>query len=145
MSAHSPGPWVVRWSEPDSWLDNEVHCAGIDDAEGNEIVTTDSGVYGPYGADALLIGASPELLAALRLALPAVAMHTRHGAESWPAGYPKTEAGDPDMERIAEILRAAIAKATKDEPCPGEGGDANRSWRCAGKKGHRGQCHPVQP
>lgn len=59
-----------------------------------------------------LLNAAPELLAALSLALPALAMHTPDGARGWPAETPWTENDEPDLRRIAEIIRAAIAKAT---------------------------------
>ncbi len=50
-------------------------------------------------------------LDALRLALPAVAMHTPAGAMMWPENTPKTESGDPDLSRIAGLIAVALAKA----------------------------------
>ena len=38
---------------------------GIYAADGDRIVETDSGVYPPYRADAILIAAAPEMLEAL--------------------------------------------------------------------------------
>jgi len=51
------------------------------------------------------------------------------------------EITDADLVRI----RAALQKARGGTPCPGEGGSARSSWRCAQLKGHAGECHPVPP
>lgn len=70
MEKHTPGPW--------KWDHDELHQASLIDAyyaarERNEyenhpqaIVETDSGYYGPFGADRDLIAAAPDMLAALK-------------------------------------------------------------------------------
>ena len=62
---HSNAPWVIETRE----CDGEVEIRGITSADGDDIITTDCGYYGPNMADAKLIVAGPELLAACRQAL----------------------------------------------------------------------------
>jgi hypothetical protein len=65
MSAHSPGPWVVRML---SWCDV---VEGIYDAGGEAVAETrDDGGYISKD-DAPLIAAAPDLLAALKLIVEA--------------------------------------------------------------------------
>jgi len=94
MSQHTPGPWTF---EPRLEYENG-HCLGIFGPNGEEIVVTDSGYYPPKLADAHLIAAAPDLLAALKeLAF-------------WCRG----PADPDDMESYYEAQRltdAAIAKA----------------------------------
>lgn len=61
---HTPGPWI--------WKDNNLYAewdlrvqAESEHYFAPAIVQTDSGYYGPKGADRLLIASAPELLAAL--------------------------------------------------------------------------------
>ena len=88
---HSPAPWRVEWSKHTDWSDGKVHCGGILDAHGHEIVTTDTGVYGPDEADARLIAAAPELLEAVRYLM---------------------ESAEPPTDADEKRIRAIIAKAT---------------------------------
>lgn len=39
-------PWRVLECDPGDWPDDD-RCGGIRDADGERVVTTDSGVYGP--------------------------------------------------------------------------------------------------
>lgn len=86
--SHTPGPWrfEIRTDYPND------HVNGIWGPGGEEIVVTDSGYYPPTIADARLIAAAPDLLAALKFAL------TADSGFACPAA---TEA----------VLLAAIAKA----------------------------------
>lgn len=87
MTETTPGPWrfAIRTSYPNG------HVNGIWGANGEEIVVTDSGYYPPTIADAHLIAAAPELLAAAKDVL------------TWLS---------PDISVVAlKDLRAAIAKA----------------------------------
>lgn len=88
-SKHTPGPWVRR-SIPGHLF--EIHQEGDKDG----IVLRLRGGMVPMLADARLIAAAPELLAAARL-VDAAFSHL----------------GDDDHEAWAAI-RAAIAKATGD-------------------------------
>ena len=90
---HTPGPWWVEGGDPnaaqgaDQWPN--IH------ADGYEVVGA-QGLYGDYDTDmanARLIAAAPDLLAALMMVLD----------------DPQALDGRP---RTAECVRAAIAKAT---------------------------------
>ena len=61
-----------------------------------------------------LLEENAAMLKALRLALPAIAMHTKAGALFWPSFTPKTETGEPDLERIASLVNVAIANAERE-------------------------------
>lgn len=61
MSSRTPGPWKAEFRN--GW------CDGIIGPDGHDIVKTDSGVYPPNEADAHLIAAAPELLAACEATL----------------------------------------------------------------------------
>jgi hypothetical protein len=67
--AASPGPWTAKLGRTTDWI-ADGRCGGISDANGEEIITTDSGVYGPEEADAAFIAAArtdvPALLAEVR-------------------------------------------------------------------------------
>ncbi len=52
-----------------------------------------------------------ELLDVLRLALPAVAMHTPDGARAWPDDTPMTRDDEVDLAAIAVRIRAIIERA----------------------------------
>lgn len=101
-SKHTPGPWT--------WRNGGNHYV-LEDAKG-EVVADDGSAYGEYSgwfqgepsADAVLIAAAPDLLAALQDILPTV---ERMLAARWePAGIEAPE------RRSIEAARAAIAKAT---------------------------------
>lgn len=98
MSAqHTPGPWVYRRSF-DSSARRDIWTAA--DATGHrELVATIPDADGDYiNADARLIAAAPELLAALR------------AAEEWAEHIEDDESRVPVDVRLA--MRAAIARAT---------------------------------
>ena len=98
----TPGPWT--------------HSDGcIRNARGESIASSGNNrkVRGAELSASLdLAAAAPILLAALELALPCVAMHTADGARGWPQGTPTDEHGQPQFDRIAARIRAAIALAT---------------------------------
>jgi hypothetical protein len=112
MSKHTPGPWV--WADDDlvsksalrvyqAWMDIPD---GTPEKWGNRwiapptpIVATDSGHYGPRGADRDLIVAAPDLLAACKEFADAVYD---------PAT--RKHCGGVMLDRLAR-LDAAIAKA----------------------------------
>jgi hypothetical protein len=58
MAGHTPGPWV--------WREDQLVPVSAEEPYYDPIVETDSGVYGPRGADRTLIAAAPELLQALK-------------------------------------------------------------------------------
>lgn len=110
----TPGPWRAKWTD-------DGRCGGIapdyHNHEGpdcyeysrpgfmncpyqDEIVTTDSGVYGPSPADARLIAAAPDLLAALKALVAEV--ESRDNVID--------EGADSDCEQMISA-RAALAKA----------------------------------
>jgi hypothetical protein len=66
MRKHSPGPW--RWEAagegPDHWLMKNCWVGG--DALDQCVLVAEGGKWPPNDADARLIAAAPELLAALR-------------------------------------------------------------------------------
>jgi hypothetical protein len=60
---HTPGPWTVRFYE-------RHETAVIKTADGDEVATVDVKCMPDASADAHLIAAAPDLLAALELLLP---------------------------------------------------------------------------
>lgn len=102
MSAakHTPGPWQVHHGNPLQVCDADGErrgCAPIANAW-----TPTSQITGEAVANARLVAAAPELLAALKEAIDAVKVF--HGPNCWEI----YEANAPEMRR----WRAAIAKAT---------------------------------
>lgn len=106
MTEFSPGPWV--WVGETEIRDKGEaggslvsatlmeQCAARDDwSRAPEIIQTDSGVYGPYGADRNLIAAAPRLYGALEnllLAASVDAVALRHQEELDEAAMALTEA-----------------------------------------------------
>jgi len=108
MAEHTPGPWTAE-IEGDRCLGIRPayhnhplteDCYSSDDREDcpatKEIVTTDSGYYGPNSADARLIAAAPELLDALTECASYFYVETMQ-----PSAY----------AALVEKVRAVIAKA----------------------------------
>lgn len=105
MSAHSPLPWAVkRFAPGDEWMVDPGRCDGVYDADGDPVISTDSGVYSPnlVTADFIVraVNCHDDLLAALKSTL------------DWLSSFSM-----PPAATIAEkqdhmaILEAAIAKA----------------------------------
>ena len=92
---HTPGPWMV---EPLGSACFEVKCEC-----GYFIATCHDGVRGDRNADvnARLIAGAPEMLEALK------------AYEAW---ADKTICKDVDLSGIRKQIRAAIARATGEEP-----------------------------
>lgn len=91
---HTPGPWEARYSiTKDYWF--------IDREQGGESYTLTTLDGGVCEADARLIAASPDLLAALEAMIEHYATPT---SERSAASYSKTKA------QVADEARAAIAK-----------------------------------
>jgi hypothetical protein len=90
MSAHTPGPW-------DSWPDSTTIRAGVPRPGIGTLVATVNSKQGPdeFAANARLIAAAPDLLAALK---------------DWFADYAETRKGGEDDELVRRTRRA-IAKA----------------------------------
>lgn len=108
MSKHTPGPWVCL-HQPGrqveiatvSWVGD--WCVGVmtPGFPGGNYRDLD---WGSPAADARLIAAAPDLLAALRLMLEEKAGYMR-----------RNNLGDPERETATRLARAAIAKATDAE------------------------------
>jgi hypothetical protein len=96
MTQHTPGPWNIRETE------THVTVIGAD----NEVLFHDDKRIPRVIADARLIAAAPELLAALE------------GMEKWASsihdGYPPSTASIAAAP-YREAARAAIAKATGEQ------------------------------
>ena len=97
-TTHTPGPW---------WLDGPTHvvAAPVDDQFGNRSVAVTATRYdGPTNAaNARLIAAAPELLAALTTLRDFIREAAVDGA------FPDLDI--QDIERVLEQARAAIAAA----------------------------------
>jgi hypothetical protein len=97
ISAHTPGPWEVgdvqRGESP-----LMVYC---DDSLGSRVADLSTSGHGittaQVRANALLIAAAPDLLAALKRLLATT--------------FPGTEGHDPDCRCVIHEARTAIAKA----------------------------------
>lgn len=90
MSAHTPGPWVVAHE----LRPTDEMVADLEN--GTYVVVEGRTGLGNFMADARLIAAAPDLLAALQ----AIVDQEQHD------GQPETH-----MHDMADIARAAIAKA----------------------------------
>lgn len=107
MSAHTPGPWVVRRDEWDGFC---VHAPTIESQAGclYRIVRgvngdeTPNPTYGTPEANARLISAAPELLDALHAFANATLTYNGHVIGL--------------MREDFERARAAITKATGEQP-----------------------------
>ena len=89
---HTPGPW--------HWADDKGYKWGRRGLEPNVMCGTVEGLIDVDAADALLMAASPDLLAELKDALRVL-------ENVWP---PKTRSSG--IQRQLDAMRAAIAKAT---------------------------------
>jgi hypothetical protein len=110
VSGHTPGPWVVRQDSRDRDGLWELVGYDIESEKGCEIVGCE-GIEAwkdNAEANARLIAAAPELLAALREALQSLEyVQDKHG-EKITGGFKRLD----DMGRA----RRAIAKATGEGP-----------------------------
>lgn len=101
--AMRPGPWRIAWTD-DRRSTPAAEC-GIDhivDANGEEVVVADSGVYPPHGPVAEHIaGCSPDVVIAMVARQRELESWLRYALEHWaPGGSGKAESvrkllGDP--------------------------------------------------
>lgn len=106
MSAHTPGPWVVA---DDSEPRTIIQCR----AGGLICDTAIQETVAESRANNRLLAAAPELLEALRLALPALeaeAQRTQQYCWDSPLDPNGSEALERD-HKVLRLARAAIAKA----------------------------------
>ncbi len=62
----APGPYKIEWLNDDELGASRIGINRIADANGDDVVIADSGVYPPYGATARHIAAaSPDVVLAL--------------------------------------------------------------------------------
>ena len=100
MSTHTPGPWIIVGRIIDA--DNgRVTADGRKDVWERVAIVDTGPTPDESEANARLIAAAPDLLAACIAALPALSAHADTGCDC-----PDTEA--------AKMLRAGIAKAKGD-------------------------------
>lgn len=102
MSAHTPGPWFVTSSGQPHDLVTSTHDDGLDD-DVCEVYGGNDDSDEVRAANAHLIAAAPELLAALKEAERALTVAVRHACD-----MPDF---DPGEHHVIKAARAAIAKA----------------------------------
>lgn len=112
MSAHTPGPWAIRTDLNFTPGGSNVIVAPADG--GNSVVVAECWTVGPYTgsavnepeglANAHLIAAAPEMLAALK---DAYAYINLKGSGQRPV---------QDIGEVLDVLGSAIAKAEGDNP-----------------------------
>lgn len=129
-TTHTKGPWMWTDEKGGSLVPAKpynAYLAAVEAAQASgdygdvhyvpEIIQTDSGVYGPYGADRSLIAAAPELYAAVKSVLDWFAAID---AEQWERTGPTQtlESASRNWELPSEVpsldmvpLQAAVAKA----------------------------------
>ena len=96
---HTPGPWrIIRGSEYTDDVEDTA-ILSIEAANGRNVYYTDSGFFVPCEADATLIAAAPDLLAACEEAETAI--YRLNGSDDLP-GW---------ISGVVVNLRAAIEKA----------------------------------
>lgn len=111
MDKHTPGPWKARdcktkngdiWIDCDAWVNRKsASCLGGTLATAHGTGTGNGSVE----ANARLIAAAPNMLAALKAAVPVLEGELESRTA---AGMPEYEA---EVRRPLELVRAAIAKA----------------------------------
>ena len=98
MSKHNPGPWTIAGEAHDL-----AGSAIIHDVNGFPVASTRSWIKEQHEANARLVAASPDLLAACKLQVANI--------EQWlETGTPATA---EESQRIYDALRAAIAEAER--------------------------------
>jgi hypothetical protein len=116
MSAHTPGPWVMEWIPETSRRDPDLQLpdgcefwVASDDGRGGEVLALvrPTSFKGSANGNARLIASSPELLAALKVAVETIRIwhgfgHATDEAEVW-ALYQES----PEMQ----VITAALQKA----------------------------------
>jgi len=100
-NCHTPGPWrIVRAVDFTGDTESQYNpILSIDAANGKTVYFTDSGYFKPHEADARLIAAAPELLAALEMAMKANDWHIEPPLDTYGA-------------KAYAAARAAISRAT---------------------------------
>ena len=98
MSAHTPGPWHVKAPQPARYP-----CYGIFDVTGENLFNVPILASGKAGADAALVAAAPDMLAALEAVVAAIPQP--HPASTYEGHYLHAEM------LALENARTAIAKA----------------------------------
>lgn len=93
---HTPGPWKIMRASDYTGDPEHTAIMSIEAANGKTVYYTESGYFVPVEADARLIAAAPELLAALELCYEHCRLY-----------HPSVE-----INNVGETVRAAIAKAT---------------------------------
>ena len=95
-TTHTPGPWAIVADVPG----HEIGYRAIVAVEDGELAETICNPSPMGGANAALIAAAPELLAALE------------AADKWVAMYHDQPGHDAASRCMSAVIRAAIAKAT---------------------------------
>ena len=93
---HTPGPWAIIADVPG----HEIGYRAIVAVEDGKLAETICNPSPMGGANAALIAAAPELLAALE------------AADKWVAMYHDQPGHDAASRCMSAVIRAAIAKAT---------------------------------
>ena len=115
---HTPGPWQTR----PEWGENGLRVWGADSYGVADILIrrsiTDVDPSAEEKANATLIAAAPDLLAACEAALDAMVQQSdkwatveEFGSPAWTAEVTAREAQAEQTRHVRESLRAAIAKA----------------------------------
>jgi hypothetical protein len=106
VGEHTPGPWQVGDGQGNGHRDY-IYC---DDATGSAVATVEL-QYAPRNpleqqANARLIAAAPDMLAALKKHERVLSMRTTYGAKAKPTVQ--------ELNDMLDDFRAAIAKATAE-------------------------------
>ena len=97
MGKHNPGPWTIAGEAANDMAGSAI----IHDANGFPVASTRSWIKEQHDANARLVAAAPELLAACKLQVANI--------EQWlETGVP---ASADESQQIYNALKAAIAKA----------------------------------
>jgi hypothetical protein len=110
MSKHTPGPWTCRKTKPedlDGYTPAVTHWVDAD----NALPVADVKLQSASEANARLIAASPDLLAALQVALLQIERMTYEAGRTGIEAAKWGTTAQPPAETDMMAIRAAIAKA----------------------------------
>ena len=112
MNAHTPGPWFISYTHDGNTEIAIDDTPGMDGERDYDLITVTHGDPDELLANARLVAAAPDLLAAL-LQIAALAEYNTTGPGKCKSEKLTAEQASSLRKSISDIARAAIAKTTE--------------------------------